>query len=65
MISYTTSALASAELFTTSLSDYDKACDEYLRLMEIGTAQPFRATLEEAGMADVFREETPRTVSYV
>ena len=58
MISYTTSALASAELFTTSLSDYDKACDEYLRLMEIGTAQPFRATLEEAGMADVFREET-------
>ena len=58
MISYTTSALTSAELFTTSLSDYDKACDEYLRLMEIGTAQPFRATLEEAGMADVFREET-------
>ena len=57
-ISYVTSALASAELFTTSLSDYDKACDEYLRLMEIGTAQPFRATLKEAGMADVFREET-------
>ena len=62
-ISYVTSALASAELFTTSLSDYDKACDEYLRLMEIGTAQPFRATLKQAGMADVFQLETTAGVA--
>ena len=57
-LSYCVSALAATELFTTSLSDYGKACDDYLRLMEVGNAQGFRATLKAAGMADVFREET-------
>ena len=57
-LSYCVSALAATELFTTSLSDYGEACDNYLRLMEVGDAQGFRATLKEAGMADVFREET-------
>ena len=57
-LSYCVSSLAAIELFTTSLSDYGKACDDYLRLMEVGDAQGFRATLKAAGMADVFREET-------
>ena len=57
-LSYCVSALAATELFTTSLSDYGKACDDYLRLMEVGNAQGFRTTLKAAGMADVFREET-------
>ena len=57
-LSYCVSALAAAELLTTSLSDYGKACDDYLRLMEVGNAQGLRATLKAAGMADVFQEET-------
>lgn len=64
-LSYATSAMASLDLLARSATDYDAACDTYLRLTSQGipAQNGFRAALVQAGLDDVFEEETVSFIS--
>lgn len=57
-ISYATSALSSLDLWLLSLEDRDRAVDIYLELAALSLSLPYRQTIEEVGLRDVFRPET-------
>ena len=57
-ISYATSALSSLDLWLLSLEDRDKAVDIYLELAALSLSLPYRQTIEEVGLRDIFRSKT-------
>ncbi|MCM1344559.1 MAG: hypothetical protein NC305_11570 [Lachnospiraceae bacterium] len=57
-ISYATSALSSLDLWLISLEDRDEAVDIYLELVELSLSHPYRQTIEEVGLRDIFRSRT-------
>ena len=58
-ISYATSALSSLDLWLISLEDRDKAVDIYLELAALSLSRPYRETIEQVGLRNIFR---PRTI---
>ncbi len=57
-ISYATSALSSLDLWLISLEDREQAVDIYLELAALSLSLPYRETIEEVGLRDIFRQET-------
>ncbi len=57
-ISYATSALSSLDLWLISLEDRDKAVDIYLDLVELSLSLPYRKTIKQVGLRDIFRSKT-------
>lgn len=57
-ISYATSALSSLDLWLLSLEDRDRAVDVYLELAALSLSLPYRQTIEEVGLRDIFRSKT-------
>ena len=57
-LSYATSALSALDLFLRSQEDYDAAVDTYLDLIAGSDGSGYRATVQAAGLSDVFQEES-------
>ncbi|MCM1045309.1 MAG: hypothetical protein NC417_07350 [Candidatus Gastranaerophilales bacterium] len=57
-ISYATSALSSLDLWLISLEDRDEAVDIYMDLAALSLTLPYRETIEEVGLHDIFQPET-------
>ena len=57
-ISYATSALSSLDLWLISLEDREQAVDIYLDLAALSLSLPYRETIEEVGLRDIFQPET-------
>lgn len=57
-ISYATSALSSLDIWLLSMEDRDEAVDIYLDLAALSLSLPYRQTIEEVGLRDIFRQET-------
>lgn len=57
-ISYATSALSSLDIWLLSMEDRDEAVDIYLDLVALSLSLPYRQTIEEVGLRDIFRQET-------
>lgn len=57
-VSYATSAMASLNLYSQSVNDYDAAVESYRKIQEeIDVDSTFTGTLENAGIPSVFEEE--------
>lgn len=57
-VSYATSAMASLNLYSRSVNDYDAAVEAYRKIQEeIDVESTFTGTLENAGIPSVFEEE--------
>lgn len=57
-ISYATSALSSLDLWLLSLENRDRAVDIYLELAALSLSLPYRETIAEVGLRDIFRSKT-------
>lgn len=57
-ISYATSALSSLDLWLLSLEDREEAVEIYLRLAALSLSLPYRQTMREVGLRDIFQPET-------
>ncbi len=57
-ISYATSALSSLDLWLASLKDRDRAVDIYMELVDLSLSLPYRQTIKEVGLRDIFRKKT-------
>lgn len=55
-ISYATSAAPALELWEIAQSDFDRACDIYLKLVDMGEAGYYTKTLEECELTSPFTE---------
>lgn len=57
-LSYATSAMASINIYSKSVEDYDAAVEAYRKIQEeVNEEDTFMATLENAGLSSVFEEE--------
>ncbi len=55
-ISYATSLAAALEIWELSERDPQAAIDQYLRVQQYSTYEPFQATLEACGLSSPFEE---------
>ncbi len=55
-ISYAVSVLPALEIWAISQTDFDKACDLYMKMVEFGEAEDFVKTVEAAGLTNPFSD---------
>ncbi|MBQ8300849.1 MAG: hypothetical protein IJX57_02655 [Clostridia bacterium] len=63
MISYSTSGIASMEIWEMSQKNRDKAIDRYMRLTASDTADGFENVLDRCGLSSIFSNGTLKDIS--
>lgn len=64
-ISYALSGAAALQLYAESVNDYDLAVDKYMNLSALGCYVPFKESLKECGLGNVFDTDTIKNTADV